>query len=599
MEAIESLLGERRMPNDSAAKSPRQRPNRRLLMTSALLLIALGTPAAVTGQWVRGTLVEQGTGMPIEGAAIVALDPDDRRLAWTLTDASGRFFFQLMTGGSFSIRADRIGHTSTRSGPLEVGAADTLVYRMEAPLDPIQLRGLTVERSSRDCRIRPEEGVATARVWEEARKALEAAAQTSRRGIYQFMVRRHERELDSRGRKVLKETSRIDRRFQTTPFKSLEASKLIEEGFVRPNGAGFFYYAPDADVLLSDEFLDSHCMKLREGDGEDEGLLGLDFEPTGDRSVPDISGTLWLEPVSAKLQRLEFRYENLGYSVGRAPIGGTVVFAGLPNGTWFVTNWAIRMPNLVEERTPLTSISGGLSTRSTIRVVGIHEEGALVLQVRNARGDIVVEAGAGTITGVVVGEDDESPVSDALVSVWITGQQAITGSDGLFRLGSLGDGTYDLLVTHPSLTSLGHGGELTPVRAVSGEVTSVRLTLPSEKRILEEVCVGPGPDRGGIIAGWVKHSETDEPIGDASVFMTTTKFMIFGGDEGLLARKSGVEALSRDDGFFIYCGTTVEADIDIEVTAEGMKPWKGVVKMPHKGYVAHVTVRLEPKRNDP
>ncbi|MCH7563554.1 MAG: hypothetical protein IH968_07005 [Gemmatimonadetes bacterium] len=563
------------------------------------LLLAVGHPTALSGQWVRGTLVELGTGTPIEGAAIVALDPDDRRLAWTLTDALGRFFFRVRTSGSFVIRSDRIGHTSTRSEPLEVGAADTLVYRLEVPLDAIKLVGLTVEGSSRDCRIRPEEGVATARVWEEARKALEAAAQTSRRGIYQFMVRHHDRELDNRGRKILKETSRIDRLVKARPFKSLEASRLIEEGFVQPDGDGFIYYAPDADVLLSDEFLDSHCMKLREGDGEDEGLLGLEFEPTEDRSVPDISGTLWLEPVSAKLQRLEFRYENLGYSVGRAPIGGTVVFAGLPNGTWFVTNWAIRMPNLVEERTPLTSISGGLPTRSTIRVVGIHEEGALVLQVRNARGDVVVEAGAGTITGVVVEEDDETPVSDALVSVWITGQQAITGSDGLFRLGSLGDGTYDLLVTHPSLTSLGHGGELTPVRAVSGEVTSVRLTLPSQKRILEEVCVGPGPDRGGIIAGWVKHSETDEPIGDASVLLTTTTFMIFGGEGGIREQRSGVEALTRDDGFFIYCGTAVQADVDIEVTAEGMTAWKGVVEIPHKGYVAHVAVRLEPERKDP
>ncbi len=586
------------MSKCSAAKHSGQRVERRTLMISALVVIALGTPAAASGQWVRGTLVEQGTGAPIEGAAIVALDPNDTRLAWTLTDTSGRFFFQVKTGGSFIIRADRIGHLSTISETLEVGSADTLVYRMEAPLDAIQLVGLTVEGSSRDCRIRPEEGVATARVWEEARKALEAASQTSRRGVYQFMVRRHERELDNRGRKVLKEESRIDKRFQRSPFKSMEASILIEEGFVQPDGDGFFYYAPDADVLLSDEFLDSHCMKLREGDGEDEGLLGLEFEPAGGRRVPDISGTLWLDPSSAELQRLEFRYENLGFSVGRAPIGGTVVFAGLPNGHWFVTNWAIRMPTLAEERMPITSVSGGLGTRSRIRVVGIREEGAIVLQVRDARGDVVLESGAGTITGVVVGEDDERPVSDAVVSVWITGQQVITGYDGLFRLGSLGDGTYDLLVTHPSLTALGHGGELTPAQAVSGEVTSVRLTLPSESRILEEVCVGPGPDRGGIIAGWVRRADTDEPIVDASVFMTTTTYQ-WVGEKNILSRGSGVEALTRDDGFFIYCGTAVNTEVDIEVTAEGMKPWTGVVDVPHIGYVAHVTVRLEPKRKDP
>ncbi len=36
--------------------------------------------------------------------------------------------------------------------------------------------------SGRRCEVRPEDGVGTARVWEEARKALEAAAQTLRGG---------------------------------------------------------------------------------------------------------------------------------------------------------------------------------------------------------------------------------------------------------------------------------------------------------------------------------------------------------------------------------------------------------------------------------
>lgn len=55
-----------------------------------------------------------------------------------------------------------------------------------------------------------------------------------------------------------------------------------------------------------------------------------------------------------------------------------------------------------------------------------------------------------------------------------------------------------------------------------------------------------------------------------------------------------MEALSRDDGLFIYCGTEVNRTIDVEVNAEGMKPWIGTVDIPHKSYVAHITVQLEP-----
>ncbi len=587
------------MSHDSATKASPQSAVRRIFMLTALLLTALGTPTATSAQWVRGTLVDQDTGTPIGRAAISALAPGNRRVGWTLTDASGRFFFRVRTGGSFVLRADRIGHASTLSESLEVGAADTLVYRMEAQVEAIQLVGLTVEAPSRDCRIRPEEGLATARVWEEVRKALDAAAETSRRGIYQFMVRRQERNLDARGRQVLEEVSRIDERNQRRPFRSLAAARLIDVGFVQPDGDGARYYAPDADVLLSDVFLDSHCFKLREGEGENDGLLGLDFEPTGDRrDVSDISGTLWVEAVSAELQRLEFRYENLDFSVGRAPVGGTVVFSGLPNGAWFVSDWVIRMPRLVEERRQMNSPDGSFSTRSRIRVAGIREESGFVLQVRTLSGDVVAESGSGTITGVVVTDDDESPVSDAVVSAWSIGQQATTGADGLFHFGSLGGGTYDLLVTHPSLTSLGQGGELTQVHAEPGEVTSVRLTIPSEKHILETACVGPGPDEGGIVVGWVTHAQTNEVIRDASVLLTMKHYLMINALT-FLEKRSEVEALARDDGFFIYCGTSVDDEIHVDVTAEGMEPWTGLVETPYRGYVAHLTVRLEPKRKNP
>lgn len=587
------------MSHRSGSKASQQRAVRQIFMLAALLLVALGTPTATSAQWVRGTLVDLDTGTPIEGAAILALAPGNRRVAWTLTDASGRFFFRVRTGGRFVLRADRIGHASTLSEALEVGAADTLVYRMEAQVEAIQLVGLTVEGPSRDCRLRPEEGLATARVWEEVRKALDAAAETSRRGMYQFRVRRQERNMDVRGREVLDEVSRIDQRYQRKPFRSLAAARLIDVGFVQPEEEAARYYAPDADVLLSDVFLDSHCFKLREGEDGNEGLLGLDFEPTGDRNdVSDISGTLWIEAASAELQRLEFRYENLDFSVGRAPVGGSVVFSGLPNGAWFVSDWVIRMPRLVEERMQINSPDGSFSTRSRVRVAGIHEEGGLVLQVRTLSGDVVVESGSGTITGIVVTDDGETPVSDAVVSAWSIGQQATTGPDGQFHFGSLGGGTYELMVTHPSLTSLGQGGELTQVHAEPGEVTSVRLTIPSETQILEKACVGAGPDEGGIVASWVVHAKTGEAIRDARVVLTSNKYR-WVDTWKFLEKRESVEGLTRDDGFFLYCGTAVRDETNVEVTAEGMEPWTGTVEIPYKGYVAHLTVRLEPRQRNP
>ena len=88
----------------------------------------------------------------------------------------------------------------------------------------------------------------------------------------------------------------------TTPFESRPAEDLIENGFVQRDGRDFLYYAPDASVLLSDAFLDTHCFKMVASRNE-EGLVGLGFEPTGDeKSVPDIQGTMWLHPETAELQ---------------------------------------------------------------------------------------------------------------------------------------------------------------------------------------------------------------------------------------------------------------------------------------------------------
>ena len=189
------------------------------------------------------------------------------------------------------------------------------------------------------------------------------------------------------------EQSRILRgQVLASPFRSLDVENLLENGFVRPDGEGSIYYGPDADVLLSDAFLDTHCMSLAEGEDEAEGLLGLSFEPTENRGVPDISGVLWLDPVNAELQWLDYRYEFLDVPNSER-LGGRIRFHGLPNGTWIVREWYIRMPLLqatVDQRR-----FGQRRVRP--RLVGLREEGGLVVRVNNLQGDLVLESTAGII----------------------------------------------------------------------------------------------------------------------------------------------------------------------------------------------------------
>ena len=340
----------------------------RLLVTASWLLgTSMILPAPLAAQAIAGTLVESETGAPVEGASVILLDRDGERLAWRLTNAAGRFEFRLRAPGTYVLQADRIGHASVRSDPIPVDRGVTALYRLETPVEAIILAGIDVTSSAR-CEVRPGQGASTATVWEEARKALEATSRTSDLGVYSYVIRRYERELDDEAREVRSEQSEIQRGVMATPFRSLDVESLLDKGFIHADDEGSTFYAPDADILLSDPFLDTHCMRLTEGEGEAEGLLGLSFEPTEDRGVLDISGVLWLDRESAELQWLDYRYEFLDVP-NRERLGGRVRFEGLSNGTWIVNEWYIRMP-LVEVR------RGG-----RLRFVGLMEEGGLVLSV--------------------------------------------------------------------------------------------------------------------------------------------------------------------------------------------------------------------------
>ena len=358
-----------------------------LLLTALWFLLTFMIPSVpLAAQAISGMLVEAESEAPLEGACVILLSRDGERLDWRLTNAAGRFDFRTPGPGTYLLQADRIGHARVLSDPIPIDRGVTVVYRLEAPVEPVGLAGIDV-RSSRRCEVRPGQGASTAMVWEEARKALEATSRTSGLGIYRYEIRRFERELDARGRRVRNEQSRIERRVLASPFVSLAVDDLLENGFARPDEGGRNFYAPDADVLLSDAFLDTHCMSLAEGNAEAEGLLGLSFEPTEDRGVPDISGVLWVDPDDAELQWLDYRYEFLDLP-NSDRLGGKIRFHGLPNGAWIVREWYIRKP-LLE-----VSFRSG---RVRNRLVGLREEGGLVLRVSDLQGDLVLDSGAGVI----------------------------------------------------------------------------------------------------------------------------------------------------------------------------------------------------------
>lgn len=570
-------------------------------------MVALVHPtSSLRAQAIRGTLVEAGTGMPVDGAAVVLLDEADTQISWWLTDPAGRFSFILQSSGTFRLRVDRIGLTSIRSDLIVVEGKDTVVYRLEAPVEAVVLAGLTVE-SSRRCEVRPGSGEATARVWEEARKALEATSQTTRGGYYRYVIRRFERELDARGRRVLKEESRIDRRLTSNPWKSLPVDDLLSGGFVRPDGDGSVYYAPDADVLLSDRFLDTHCMRLTEGRGESEGLIGLAFEPVEDRGVTEISGILWVDPATGELQWLDYRYEELdrpialiaaaglgvrpsqvevvwGGTARRERLGGRVGFDGLPDGTWIVRDWSIRMPILTAARTR----RGDVRTELT----GINEIGGLIVRVSNPRGEVVLDSGAGIVEGVVVDSAGVAPVAGAVV-ILNESDQTTTNEEGHFRFPALPEGYYGLRVSNPALDALGLQPEPTYVESEPGEVSSVRLRFPGVVPALTEVC-GPHDslEGGGIITGHVRHASGD-PAPGARILIRWQEVSTLAGVLRWRDKEAQVP-VEREDGLYAACGLPRDLSLLISVEWDGQESRSERLRFPGLTVVVEKDMTVPP-----
>lgn len=453
----------------------------------AVLATAL-FPLRGVAQRVAGIVVEQGTGTPVPGVMVLLLDSAGTRVDRTLTNAAGRFLVRARTPGVHRMSVQRIGFADWTSDAFRPGGLREPL-RIEFPFEPVSLEGLDIS-GGRRCEARPEAGAATARVWQEARKALAAEAYTRETGHYRYTLRHYKRELDRGGRKTLAETITTAKHLRAAFFSS-PIDELATRGFVQATDSSQRYYAPDAETLLSDTFLDTHCFGVRQGHA---GRIGLTFQPLPDRRVSEIEGVLWLNAATWQLERLEFRYRNLfqGREVGNP--GGEVSFTQLPNGAWIVRDWSIRMPNLEQV------------IRGRLRRVGYTEDAGVTWAITSARGRPILHAESASIFGVVTNAGGTgAPSEPVVVQVRGTNEQALTAKDGSFLLVGLMEGRHLLAVQHPLLADWGVD---LPVEVEAegrlGEVAHVRLRAPALADALATSCGGaPRPERTAAFLGRV------------------------------------------------------------------------------------------------
>ena len=401
----------------------------------------------MAAQDLRGRVIVEGSaGAPVDGALISLLADTGEPADAAFTDTLGIFLLQASAEGSYRVLIERIGFESWTSDPIPLAEAESRTVEFELPIRPVRLAALDV-LVHRQCVDDPRETPQIETVWDEARKALEAAMLAQREELFRFNSILFTRSLSERWLEVLTvHTESVDGAVET-PFKSLPAELLSAQGYIQEEDGSTYYHAPDAAVLLSESFRVDHCFGLERREEGGRRLVGLAFEPREGRELPDISGVMWVDEETAELDGVEFEYENIPYDGVRDDrIAGEIEFIRLPGGAFVVKDWFIRMPVLLREL-----------RRDRLGIWGFTESGGQLRDVVDARGGTVSWSPGASIQGEILNPLTGQPLSDATVTVDrprgrdVTGH---TGPRGRYFFDDLDAGRHRITFAHPLSSSL-------------------------------------------------------------------------------------------------------------------------------------------------
>jgi carboxypeptidase family protein len=543
------------------------------------LACVVGAAAAIAAcartsaaQVIRGSVVERGSNTPVSGALISLLSIRGDVIAEALTNEIGTFEIRLPGAGRYAIDAKRIGVKRVKGTPFDIAEGET--RREDIVVEPIPSVLQSVRVTGRSsCVRRPEENVRTAGLWEDARAALSATIVTRRDRMTMGYVVKYSRKINLFTGRVLSETRREVPVAMERPFRSLAADLLSRDGYVRvAPDSSIDYFAPDADVLLSAEFLDDHCFRIRQGTDDHLKEIGLAFEPVPGRKRPDVKGVLWLDAATAELRSVEFFYTWLPYDERPGDFGGTIYFFRLPSGAWIVRSWKIRYPEFGYERMFSDGSSARLPHTGAPRLVRISEDGGAV-----PIGALFEQTGA--VSGTVA---LDSATNRALpgVTVSLAGTSAsdVTNQVGAFDLVGVDPGSYTVLLKHPVLDSLGMELPAGTVEVAPHGTVELTIVFPTNAALAQRMCPAPIDLEHEAVVRFIVVDSAGVSVGRAP-FLLAWQADSAARTPGEGDQEIRIDGLLDERGSHVACGLPVGAAVRFEAGAGAAAPWRGLFKV--------------------
>ena len=517
-----------------------------MLASAAIVSVACARPVAA--QVVVGRVVMPDSATAVAGALVTATDARGTTVGRGLTSGRGDFVVRLAAAGSVRLSVRRIGYRPVTGPTVRVDAqtSDRVLIVWEG--QPITIAATGV-RERETCRIAADSGLLVARLWEEARTAM-LTSTVSAEGPPLFAEWiEYDRLLDSTSRTVRQQRVKTSRSPTTHAFRSLPAEVLREKGFVVLEDGSTMYYAPDADVLLSDVFVSGHCFHLVDAPASEPGVIGVGFVPSRDRrDMREIEGTLWIDRPTSELRRLEYRYVNLPDAAEAAEPGGVVEFRRLADGNWFVNRWHVRMPRLgARDRSTDNGLRRTVMSVNPIILRGVQVTGGEVT--RALRGDSMVYQATGpSISVQVVFQDALMDAAGATLTLEGTDYAGHADAAGRIRLSPVLAGRYRASLQTPKMQVLGMA-PVTRELETSTDTRTDSLMLPSASQALALACPRDSIQEGeGMLHGTVR-DEGARPVAGRTVTVTwVTAFTIVGASRGDQLQYSERTLSARTDG---------------------------------------------------
>jgi carboxypeptidase family protein len=529
------------------------------LIGGVALVLCAGAAAA---QRVRGTVRDSLSRQPIGGAVVWLTDGGGKFLARSIADERGQFAV-IHVAGATQLHVVRIGFRPVIV-PVGRTSADTLV---EVSMGSIPLTLDTVASLRR--RVCPgEKGTnAALSLWEQARAALMASVVARDVGAPALELKSYSRNLDPRTHEI--SDQRVHLRLVTgdrSYVAARPAGEFVSEGYMEEKHGDRTFYAPDDVVMLDQTFAETHCLHVVAGTGAHAGEVGIGFDPVADRirdTLVDVKGVLWLSPSEHALRSLEFNYTDLEREADLS--GGEIQFNVMPNGAPMVTRWVIRSARLsVIDPVTLPGIKRKLfdrRDRKNVRLVGIHEDGGIVVSATWMDGRQWRDSTLRIVSGQLIAEGN-APVAG--MSVWLDDapDTTLTDAAGNFTLTGVLPGTYMLMASDSALARVGvaRGRRVIDVRDDNHRTANiVYLSVP---HLVQNQCEGEHKAEGtGALLGRVVN-QAGTPLPDVLLDAIWRP-------DAALGSRPDLETHSDDSGRFAVCGAPLGAEVKLHALSPG------------------------------